>query len=43
MNAPPAGAVSVAAHAKVNLLLRILAREADGFHGIATLFCLQSP
>jgi 4-diphosphocytidyl-2-C-methyl-D-erythritol kinase len=40
MNAPPAGAVSVAAHAKVNLLLRILAREADGFHGIETLFCL---
>src|SRR5512141_3111825 len=27
------------AHAKVNLLLRILAREADGFHGIETLFC----
>src|SRR5512132_514610 len=27
------------AHAKVNLLLRVLAREADGFHGIETLFC----
>lgn len=27
------------AHAKVNLFLRVLAREADGFHGIETLFC----
>ena len=25
--------------AKVNLFLRVLAREADGFHGIETLFC----
>lgn len=25
--------------AKVNLLLRVLAREANGFHGIETLFC----
>jgi 4-diphosphocytidyl-2-C-methyl-D-erythritol kinase len=33
-------AVSVQAHAKVNLLLRVLAREADGYHGIETLFCL---
>ena len=31
--------VRAAAHAKVNLLLRVLAREADGFHGIETLFC----
>lgn len=27
------------AHAKANLLLRILAREADGYHGVETLFC----
>lgn len=27
------------AHAKVNLLLRILARESDGWHGLETLFC----
>jgi 4-diphosphocytidyl-2-C-methyl-D-erythritol kinase len=27
------------AHAKANLLLRILAREADGYHGLETLFC----
>ena len=33
-------AVRVAAHAKVNLFLRVLAREADGFHGIETLFSL---
>lgn len=32
--------VRVAAHAKLNLFLRVLAREADGFHGIETLFCL---
>jgi 4-diphosphocytidyl-2-C-methyl-D-erythritol kinase len=32
--------VRVRAAAKVNLFLRILAREADGFHGIETLFCL---
>lgn len=31
--------VSVPAHAKVNLLLRVLAREHDGFHGIETLLC----
>jgi GHMP kinase-like protein len=34
---PPA--VEVAAHAKANLFLRVLAREADGYHGIETLFC----
>lgn len=28
------------AFAKVNLLLRVLAREASGYHGIETLFCL---
>ena len=33
------GPVTVAAHAKLNLFLRVLAREADGFHGIETLFC----
>ncbi len=33
-------AVEVAAHAKVNLLLRVLAREEDGYHGIESLFCL---
>lgn len=32
-------AVRAAAHAKVNLFLRVLAREGDGFHGIETLFC----
>jgi 4-diphosphocytidyl-2-C-methyl-D-erythritol kinase len=37
MNLEP---VRVLAAAKVNLFLRILAREADGFHGIETLFCL---
>ncbi|MES2521096.1 MAG: 4-(cytidine 5'-diphospho)-2-C-methyl-D-erythritol kinase [Gemmatimonadota bacterium] len=29
---------TVRAHAKVNLLLRVLAREASGFHGIETVF-----
>jgi 4-diphosphocytidyl-2-C-methyl-D-erythritol kinase len=29
----------VVAQAKVNLLLRILAREAGGYHGLETLFC----
>jgi 4-diphosphocytidyl-2-C-methyl-D-erythritol kinase len=32
--------VVMAAPAKVNLMLRVLAREQDGFHGIETLFCL---
>jgi 4-diphosphocytidyl-2-C-methyl-D-erythritol kinase len=31
--------VHAAAHAKLNLFLRVLAREADAFHGIETLFC----
>jgi 4-diphosphocytidyl-2-C-methyl-D-erythritol kinase len=31
-------AVAVAAHAKLNLLLRVLARESDGFHGLETIF-----
>ena len=35
-------AVTASAHAKLNLLLRVLAREADGFHGLETLFCLVS-
>jgi 4-diphosphocytidyl-2-C-methyl-D-erythritol kinase len=33
-------AIELAAHAKLNLFLRVLAREADGYHGIETLFCL---
>jgi 4-diphosphocytidyl-2-C-methyl-D-erythritol kinase len=33
------GAVDLTACAKVNLFLRVLAREADGYHGIETLFC----
>jgi 4-diphosphocytidyl-2-C-methyl-D-erythritol kinase len=36
----PAAVVLATAHAKVNLVLRVLAREADGYHGIETLFCL---
>lgn len=32
--------VVVAAPAKINLLLRVLAREEDGYHGIETMFCL---
>lgn len=31
--------VTLAAPAKVNLFLRVLARESDGFHSIETLFC----
>ena len=37
MSAEP---VRVLAPAKVNLFLRVLARESDGYHGIETLFCL---
>src|SRR6266581_2165063 len=33
-------AVHIAAHAKINLFLRILAREASGFHQIETAFAL---
>jgi 4-diphosphocytidyl-2-C-methyl-D-erythritol kinase len=33
---------AIPAHAKLNLFLRVLAREADGYHGIETLFCLVS-
>jgi 4-diphosphocytidyl-2-C-methyl-D-erythritol kinase len=33
-------AVTMPAHAKLNLFLRVLSRETDGFHGIETLFCL---
>jgi 4-diphosphocytidyl-2-C-methyl-D-erythritol kinase len=32
--------VTVAAHAKANLFLRVLAREASGFHALETLFAL---
>lgn len=38
MTAPP----SRAAHAKLNLFLRILSRESDGYHGLETLFCRVS-
>lgn len=31
--------ITVPAHAKLNLFLRVLAREADGYHGLETLFC----
>ncbi len=32
--------VTIAAHAKINLFLRVLSRETSGFHGIETLFAL---
>lgn len=32
--------IRIAAHAKANLFLRVLSREASGFHGIETLFTL---
>ena len=35
MNEP----LTIECPAKVNLFLRVLAREADGYHGIETLFC----
>lgn len=39
MSAPPGPASRrVAAHAKLNLVLHVLAREASGFHGLETLF-----
>lgn len=37
MTAPVA---RVAAPAKLNLLLRVLSRDSDGYHGLETLFCL---
>lgn len=33
-------AVRITALAKLNLFLRVLAREQDGYHGLETLFCL---
>ena len=36
----PPDRVRIAAHAKVNLYLRVLSREASGFHGIETVFAL---
>lgn len=35
-------AVTQQAHAKLNLFLRVLSRERDGYHGLETLFCLVS-
>jgi 4-diphosphocytidyl-2-C-methyl-D-erythritol kinase len=34
--------VRALAHAKINLFLRVLAREDDGYHSLETLFCLIS-
>jgi len=34
--------VTLPAHAKVNLFLRVLSKEEDGYHGIETLLCLIS-
>ncbi len=31
--------VTISAHAKVNLFLRVLSKEASGYHGIETLLC----
>ena len=36
---PVARGAAVAAQAKLNLFLRILAREAGGYHQLETLFC----
>lgn len=38
----PDGPLTRQAHAKANLFLRVLAREASGYHGLETLFCLLS-
>jgi 4-diphosphocytidyl-2-C-methyl-D-erythritol kinase len=35
-------AVRVTAHAKLNLFLRVLAKNDDGYHGLETLLCLIS-
>lgn len=35
-------AVSIEAQGKINLLLRVLGREDDGYHSLETLFCLVS-
>ena len=34
--------VRLSAHAKINLFLRVLARNDDGYHGLETLLCLVS-
>lgn len=38
----PDGPLTRQAHAKANLFLRVLAREASGYHSLETLFCLLS-
>jgi 4-diphosphocytidyl-2-C-methyl-D-erythritol kinase len=38
--ATPPSRVRIAAHAKINLFLRVLAREQSGYHAIETLFVL---
>jgi 4-diphosphocytidyl-2-C-methyl-D-erythritol kinase len=35
-------AVSLPAHAKLNLFLRVLSRDSDGYHSLETLLCLVS-
>ena len=40
MTPPPPAGVRVAAHAKLNLVLRILARDTSGYHQIETAFAL---
>ena len=34
--------VTVSAQGKINLFLRVLGRESDGYHGLETIFCLVS-
>jgi 4-diphosphocytidyl-2-C-methyl-D-erythritol kinase len=34
--------ITISAHAKINLFLRVLARHDDGYHGLETVLCLVS-